>query len=62
MYTITLTPEEQQTLVNILECSVSDLRTQIVHTDRYVYKKLLKDQKQIVQNILLSLQQPRTAG
>ena len=30
MYTVELTLEEQQTLIDILECSVKDLRSQIV--------------------------------
>ncbi|MBN1146671.1 MAG: hypothetical protein JXA78_05410 [Anaerolineales bacterium] len=58
MHTIKLTSEEQQALVDILECCVKDLRSQIVHTDRYTYKQMLKDRKQLVQNILSSLQRP----
>lgn len=56
MHTITLTSEEQSTLVDILECCVSNLRSQIVHTDRYTYKQMLRDRRQIVQNILTTLE------
>jgi hypothetical protein len=62
MYTVTLTLEEQQTLVDILECSIKDLRSQIVHTDRHNYKQMLKNRKQMVQNILASLQQTQIVG
>jgi hypothetical protein len=62
MYTVELTLEEQQTLIDILECSVKDLRSQIVHTDRYNYKQMLKNRKQMIQNILASLEQTQTIG
>ena len=62
MYTVELTLEEQQTLIDILECCVKDLRSQIVHTDRYNYKQMLKNRKQMVQNILASLEQMQTIG
>ena len=59
--TLTLSLEEKQLFVDILECNVTDLRSQIVRTDRYAFKKMLKDRKQLISDILCSLQQPESA-
>lgn len=59
--TITLSSEEKRVLVDILECNVTDLRSQIVRTDRYAFKQMLKDRKQLINDILSSLQQPESA-
>ncbi len=62
MHTITLTSEEKQMLEDVLQCSVSDLRSQIVHTDHYNFKKMLKNRKQLIQKILDSLKKPSIAA
>lgn len=59
MQTITLSIEEKQALEDVLECSVLELRSQIVHTDRYSYKQMLKNRKEVLQNILTSLKTPK---
>ena len=59
MQTITLSIEEKQALEDVLECSVGELRSQIVHTDRYSYKQMLKNRKEVLLNILSSLKTPR---
>ena len=58
MQTITLSIEEKQALEDVLECCVGELRSQIVHTDRYSYKKMLKNRKEVLLNILASLKTP----
>ena len=51
MVRLELSPEQYQLLVELLESCLSDLRMEIVDTDRIDYKDMLKDRK----NILLSL-------
>jgi hypothetical protein len=62
MQTITLSIEEIQALSDVLECSVIELRSQIVHTDRYSYKQMLKNRKELLQNILASLKAPSASA
>ena len=57
MYTLNLTAEQQQALVDILECSVSDIRSEIVHTENHCLKQILKDRKQVLVGMLESLRQ-----
>ena len=52
MYNLNLSIEERQALMDVLECSISELHTQIVHTDRYDFKMLLKDRKQVLLKML----------
>jgi hypothetical protein len=62
MQTITLSVEEKQALEDVLECSVYELRSQIVHTDRYSFKQMLKNRKAVLQNILSTLKMPSTTS
>jgi hypothetical protein len=55
MYTVTLTSEQQLMLLDILDCAVADLHTEIVHTDNRCMKDALKDRKHLLQEILESL-------
>lgn len=52
MYTVTLTSEQHTVLLDILECAVSELHTEIVHTDNRCLKDALKDRKHILQEML----------
>jgi hypothetical protein len=52
MYNLNLSIEERQALMDVLECSISELHTQIIHTDRYDFKMLLKDRKQVLLKML----------
>jgi len=61
MITITLTPEEKQTLVDLLDCSARDLYSEIVHTDNVCFKQALKERKQIIINMLQTLNQASAA-
>jgi hypothetical protein len=55
MYTVTLTSEQHQVLLDILECAVSEIHTEIVHTDNRCMKDALKDRKHILQEMLDAL-------
>ena len=55
MYTVTLTSEQHLMLLDILDCAVADIHTEIVHTDNRCMKDALKDRKHLLQEILESL-------
>ena len=61
MYTLQLSSEEQQTLMDVLECAISEIRSQIVHADRSDFKALLKSRKQVMLELLESLKQASAA-
>jgi hypothetical protein len=61
MYTLTLDSQQQQALVDILECSVADIRSEIVHTENHCMKEILKSRKQVLIGVLESLRQPGPA-
>ena len=56
MYTLSLNSEEQETLRELLECSLSELHSEIVHTDNRCYKQALKDRKEVLLRMLNGLQ------
>lgn len=62
MYTVKLTSEQHSVLLDILECAVSDLHTEIVHTDNRCLRDALKDRKHLLQEMLDALRalQPDT--
>jgi hypothetical protein len=52
MYTVTLTSEQQAVLLDILNCAISELHSEIVHTDNWCLKDALKDRKHILQELV----------
>ena len=52
MFTLELTQEEQMILTNILERCVSDLHSEIIRTDKWEYKEMLKRRKKVLQDLL----------
>jgi hypothetical protein len=52
MITLELSEEEQQTLVSVLEEDISDLRREIVHTERMDFREDLKRKKTILFHVL----------
>jgi hypothetical protein len=62
MYSINLSSEEQEALRQVLECSISDLHSQIVRTDRYDFKRMLIERKKVLLGLLNSLQEDRAVG
>jgi len=59
MFTITLSKEEQETLVDLLECSVSDIHQEIRRTENHCLKEILKTRKHVLANMLDNLRQIR---
>lgn len=64
MYTVTLTSEQHAVLLDLLECALSELHTEIVHTDNRCLKDALKDRKHILMEMMeaLRLLQPNTTS
>ena len=60
MYTLTLDIVERDTLKELLECSLSELHTEIVHTDNRCFKQALKDRKEVLLRMLNELQPSAT--
>ena len=56
MNTVCLTSEEQLLLVDVLECCLSDLRMEIAGTDRWAFKRSLRERKAMVIQLLEKLQ------
>ena len=56
MSTIELDPKEQQLLQELLESALSELRVEIVSTDRLDYKEALKERKSLMTDLLEKLQ------
>jgi hypothetical protein len=56
-----LTPQERDELRLALETCVSDLHTEIVHTDRYEFRQELKARRAVLQGVLQRLAGAPTA-
>jgi hypothetical protein len=56
-----LTDDEREVLTDILETEISDLRMEIMDTDRLSYKAALQNRERILKKILAALQQPTLA-
>jgi hypothetical protein len=52
-----LSDEEKQTLREMLERDLSDLRMEIAHTDRLSYRELLRERKRIIGKVIAALGQ-----
>jgi hypothetical protein len=52
MITLTLTAEEQEALLDVIGCCISDLHSQIVHAEQHEFKQMLKDRKQMMLNLM----------
>ena len=55
MINLELSEEEQQTLIIVLEENISDLRGEIVHTERLDFKEDLKRKRTILARVLQTL-------
>jgi hypothetical protein len=62
MSQIDINPEEKKLLEEILEVAISDLGTEITHTDIHEYKEGLKKRKQNLLRCLDKLRQSRSSG
>ncbi len=52
MVTIELTQDEQDYLVDLLDTSIENLRTEIRETDRLPYKEMLRNNREVYTRIL----------
>lgn len=57
MLQLELSDEEQELLVEVLKTSLTELRTEVAHTDRLAYRERLKGQEQSIKRILSRLDQ-----
>lgn len=56
MLQLTLTEEERQTLLYLLENCIAELKEEIHETDRAEYKEMLKHRKEVLRKLWQSLQ------
>ena len=61
MINLNLTLEEQQTLVEMLECSIRDIHSEIVHTDHREFREMLKNRKQMLLAMLDNMRQAESS-
>lgn len=52
MLQLELNDEERETLTEVLKSFLSELRTEVSHTDRQAYRARLRDQEQMIKTIL----------
>lgn len=57
MVQLELNQREQETLAEVLRSFLSELKTEISHTDRKAYREQLRDQDQVVRHILSRVDQ-----
>jgi hypothetical protein len=48
MYDLTITEDDRQLLLDILNCCINDLKDEIVHTDRLDYRQGLKNRREAI--------------
>lgn len=58
MFTLELAHYEQQALREALQSFLSELRTEVSHTDRQAYRQQLKEQEATLKGVLARLQTP----
>lgn len=58
MLQLELTEQERETLTEVLNIFLSDLRHEITDTDRLDYRTRLKEQEQMIKRMLGKLAQP----
>lgn len=52
MFRLELNEQERQALLEALQSFLSELRTEVSHTDRQAYRQRLKTQEQVLHEIL----------
>ena len=60
MKTICLTVEEQQLLLDVLQCCLSDLRMEISGTDNWDFKHRLRERKSALIQLLEKLEEAQS--
>jgi hypothetical protein len=51
MKTICLNVEEQQVMLDVLQCCLSDLRMEIAGTDNWDFKRRLRERKSVLMHL-----------
>ena len=62
MFTLNLSIDEHQALLELLECSISELHSEIIHTDRCDFKELLRARKRTLVQLLETLKTTSVVG
>jgi hypothetical protein len=57
----TITPEELETLTEVVKEYLTDLRSEILDTDDYTYKQALKQKDEILRVVLAKLEREKQA-
>lgn len=55
MFQLELNETEKQALAEALKSFLSELRTEVSHTDRQAYRKQLKDQEEVLKGVMARL-------
>ncbi|GIV65493.1 MAG: hypothetical protein AB1457_09445 [Chloroflexota bacterium] len=55
MFCLQLTREERDMLIQVLESSLDDVRTQLIAADNMMYKMMLRKRKEIIARLLEEL-------
>jgi len=55
MFRLELTDHERQTLSEALQSFLSELRTEVSHTDRQAYRQQLKAQEEVLKGVFTRL-------
>lgn len=58
MFRLELDDREHDMLADVLRSSLSELRTEVSHTDRQAYRLRLRDEENSLRHILEKLEQP----
>lgn len=57
----TVTPEELETLTEVLKEYLTDLRSEILDTDDYTYKQNLKHKEEVLRVVLAKMEREKQA-
>jgi len=56
MIHLEITPDEREILLELLQNCLSDLHTEITHTDNYGYREMLKSRKAVLLKLSAALE------
>jgi IS1 family transposase len=56
MVQLEITPDEREILLELLQSCLSDLHSEIAHTDNYDYREMLKNRKHVLQKLAAALE------
>ncbi len=56
MYHITLTQEQYDALLDLLQCAIPELHSEIIHTDDHCLRETLKERRQSLVSVINLLQ------